>query len=133
MTRSCARSSRARWPTWPRAPSTRWSSPGSTGSPRGLGTWLRVERVLLDHPGRLLVSVADGDCDPSDPASKFLLRQKAQMAVYELDQIKARVRRWHRQRAEHGWPLVSGRRPFGWVDSQRSAVEPVEAAVIEYV
>ncbi len=89
--------------------------------------------MLLDHPGRLLVSVADGDCDPSDPASKFLLRQKAQMAEYELDQIKARVRRWHRQRAEHGWPLVSGRRPFGWVDSQRSAVEPVEAAVIEYV
>jgi site-specific DNA recombinase len=99
---------------------------------RGLGTWLRVERVLLDNPGRLLVSAADGDLDPSDPASKFMLRQRAQMAEYELDQIKARVRRWHKQRAEHGWPLVSGRRPFGYVDKQRSEVEPLEAAVIEY-
>ncbi len=96
---------------------------------RGLGTWLRVERVLLDS-GRIIVSKADGDLDPSDPASKFMLRQRAQMAEYELDQIKARVRRWHEQRARHGHPNVSGARPFGYAAKDRSRVDEAEAEVI---
>jgi DNA invertase Pin-like site-specific DNA recombinase len=96
---------------------------------RGLGTWLRIERVLLDT-GRLIVSATDGDLDPSTPAGKFMLRQRAQMAEYELDQMKARVRRWHKQRAYAGKPLVSGRRPFGYATKDRSEVDPAEADVI---
>jgi site-specific DNA recombinase len=99
---------------------------------RGLSTWLRIERVLLDSGGKI-VSVADGDLDPTTPSGKFMLRQRAQFAEYELDQIRDRVTRWHLQRAHAGKPLVSGRRPFGYVDKQRSAVDPLEAAVIEYV
>jgi site-specific DNA recombinase len=96
---------------------------------RGLGTWLRIERVLLDSGGKI-VSVADGDLDPSTPAGKFMLRQRAQMAEYELDMIRQRVTRWHKQRAYHGRPLVSGRRPFGYATKDRSQVDPAEAEVI---
>jgi site-specific DNA recombinase len=98
---------------------------------RGLTTWLRVERVLKDSGG-IIASVADGDLDVSTPAGRFMLRQRAQFASYELEMMSERVTRWHQQRAHAGKPLVSGRRPFGYVDKQRSKVEPFEAAVIEY-
>jgi site-specific DNA recombinase len=96
---------------------------------RGLATWLRIERVLLESGG-ILVSAVDGDLDPSTPNGKFILRQRAQMAEYELDMIRERVKRWHRQRAHAGKPLVSGRRPFGYATKDRSEVDEVEAEVI---
>ncbi len=97
---------------------------------RNLRDLLLIERTLAESGGRL-VSVSDGDLDTGTSAGRFILRQRAMVAEMELDNIKARVTRWHEQRAHDGKPLVSGRRPFGYKDKQRSAVNPAEADVIE--
>jgi site-specific DNA recombinase len=96
---------------------------------RGPATWLRIERVLLDSGGTI-VSVMDGDLDVSTANGRKSLRDKATTAAWELEMISERVTRWHRQRAHAGKPNVSGRRPFGYVDRQRSAVDQAEADVI---
>lgn len=94
---------------------------------RGLKTWIRIRSVLTASGGKI-VSVTDGDLDPTSA----IVTIRVALAEDELARIKRRVVRWHQQRASNGHPLVSGRRPFGYVDKQRSAIEPREAAVIEY-
>jgi site-specific DNA recombinase len=97
---------------------------------RSLADLLLIERVLKDSGGAL-VSCADGDVDTTTGPGRFMLRQRAMVAEMYLDDLKAKVTRWHEQRAHAGKPLVSGRRPFGYKDKQRSAVDPAEADVIE--
>jgi site-specific DNA recombinase len=95
---------------------------------RSLWDMLRVERVV--ESGGRLISVGDGWLDTADPNARFILRQRAMVAEMELENIRRRVARRHRQRAEAGAPLVSGRRPFGYVTKDRSVVDEIEAAVI---
>jgi site-specific DNA recombinase len=95
---------------------------------RSLWDMLRVERVV--ESGGRLISVGDGWLDTADPAARFILRQRAMVAEMELENIRRRVARRHRQRAEAGEPLVSGRRPFGYARKDRSEVDEREAAAI---
>jgi site-specific DNA recombinase len=95
---------------------------------RSLWDMLRVERVV--ESGGRLISVGDGWLDTADPAARFILRQKAMVAEMELESIRRRVTRRHRQRAEAGQPLVSGRRPFGYRTKDRSEIDPDEAECV---
>jgi DNA invertase Pin-like site-specific DNA recombinase len=96
---------------------------------RSLADLLVIERVLADSGGAL-VSVAEGDLDTTTATGKFMLRQRAMVAEMYLEDVRAKVTRWHEQRAHAGKPLVSGRRPFGYATKDRSTVDPVEADVI---
>jgi site-specific DNA recombinase len=96
---------------------------------RSLFDLLRIEKVLSESGGQL-VSVKDGWLDTTAPQGRFMLRQYALLGEHEIENIRIRVSAWHKQRAGKGLPLVSGRRPFGYVDKQRSAVDREEADVI---
>jgi site-specific DNA recombinase len=95
---------------------------------RSLWDMLRVERVV--QAGGRIISVGDGWLDTADPSARFILRQRAMVAEMELENIRRRVTRRHRQRAEAGAPLVSGRRPFGYATKDRSQIDDREAKVI---
>jgi site-specific DNA recombinase len=95
---------------------------------RSLWDLLRIERAL--EAGGQLVSVKDGGLDTTTSAGRFLLRQRCLVAEMELENIRDRVSRWHKQRATAGKPLVSGRRPFGYATKDRSQVDDAEAQVI---
>jgi DNA invertase Pin-like site-specific DNA recombinase len=96
---------------------------------RSLWDLLRVEKVLAESGGQL-VSVQDGWLDTTTGPGRYMLRQYALLGEMEIDSIRVRVTRWHRQRAAAGLPLVSGRRPFGYGTKDRSAVDPIEREVI---
>jgi site-specific DNA recombinase len=96
---------------------------------RSLWDLLRVEKILSESGGQL-VSVQDGWLDTTTGPGRYMLRQYALLGEMEIDNIRVRVTRWHRQRAAAGLPLVSGRRPFGYATNDRSVVDPIEAEVI---
>lgn len=70
-----------------------------------------------------------GPIDLSTPTGLMVARITTAVASFEVDQLRGRVKRGRRSRAERGMP-VGGRIPFGFLDD-RITHHPVEAVAIQ--
>lgn len=108
----------------------------------------RIDAIVAWHPDRMyrqakeleavidliaetkskVATVQTGDVDLSSPNGRLVARIGASVAQHESEHKGERVRAWHRQRAEAGFPN-GGIRPFGF-RPDRLTIDETEAALV---
>lgn len=78
----------------------------------------------------LAVAWLGGEADFAAGTGLLELEIRAAFAREELRKIRARVKRWHQQKAEKGEDVGGGARPYGY-EADRRTIRPAEAELIE--
>jgi len=90
---------------------------------------IELERFMeLADEHRLKLATVSGDVDLSTAQGQLVARMKGAVARHEIDQMRARQCRKHRQRAEQGVP--QWRRAFGYLDGTHQP-DPVTAPLVK--
>jgi DNA invertase Pin-like site-specific DNA recombinase len=90
---------------------------------------VELEKFMeLADAHRLKLATVSGDVDLSTAQGRLVARLKGAVARHEVDQMKARQCRKHRQRAEQGLP--QWRRAFGYLDDTHQP-DPVTAPLVK--
>lgn len=88
--------------------------------------------ILLHERTKVrLATIVSGDDDLSTADGRMVARIKASVDAAEAQRISERVKRAHLATLSSGKPLLSNRRPFGWVDNTMQAPHPVESFAIQ--
>jgi DNA invertase Pin-like site-specific DNA recombinase len=90
---------------------------------------IELERFMeLADTHRLALATVSGDVNLSTPQGRLTARLKGDVAAHEIEQMKARMRRKHQQKAEQGLP--NWRRAFGY-DGDTRQPDPVSAPLVK--
>ena len=85
--------------------------------------------MALADSHRVALATVAGDVDLSTAQGRLVARLKGSVAAHEIEQMKARMRRRHQQKAEQGVPHWS--RAFGYLDDGTHQPDPHTAPLVK--